>query len=174
MTLLISVHHMSGNSLDVAYGAVFASDKIAVAHQRHTLALNPLYAVEHISPVLHPCQCHDAALEPCRRSEYDTLLAADDKRQHAAPRNRQSHTISFVHQRHSLVNYLVVVHIVELVIFAAASSGRQSMCHILAVAVSELSARCSPSAMFFSHLFPDTLDAMVAYASMGDIRRMAL
>ena len=120
---------MRGYGPHIGQGTILPARNVAVAHERDLIALYPPYAVKHIAPVLHLGQRDQSTPQVGGRGQDDTLTAADDERQHAASRHGQGDAVAVAYQCHSLVDDYIALHIVLLVMSAAASSGRHSMCH---------------------------------------------
>ena len=132
MGLFVAAYHVGGYRLDVTQTAVLRAHEVAVAHQRHAVAVDTDDAVDDIAVALYPGQHHIAELQlGCVLTSFallrgllqdDTLASADDKRQHAAPIHGQRHTHPLLYQPDGLVDNLVVGHGVTVLLHNSAAA----------------------------------------------------
>ena len=99
----LRVDHMGYTGLYVGKHTVLHTYDIPVAHQRYLVAVDADDTVHDPSASLNPCQHYVADKYAAGPTQNNTLLATNDKRQHAPPVHRQRHTHALTHQPHRLV-----------------------------------------------------------------------
>ena len=88
----LGIDHMSSKCTDITQLAMFQTAQIAVARQRDCRPVNLLDAMYDVMVAINPSQHDMSHMEVFRLLQDNTLLAANDKRQHALSIYRQGNT----------------------------------------------------------------------------------
>ena len=159
---------MSRNCLDIRNLAVFHTDKVPIAHERHIFAIDSDNAVYYVAGIIDKREHDIANAYAFGFHEHHAFLSAHNERPHAAPRNRERDTHALAHKLYRLGNYLRIVNhllspfTVSKQSLAASSSGRHSKCQTFTPMASAFSVACKPSATARSQRFPEMLGTSAA------------
>ena len=110
-------HHMTGQSLDIGYRTMLHTRDIAVAHQRHPVAVEGYNTVYHIMKAVGPRQHDVAHLQTNGALQNNTVATAGDERQHAAAPDGESHADALVHHSYGFFYYYFVLQCLILTSF---------------------------------------------------------
>lgn len=159
---------MSRNCLDIRNLAVFHTDEVPVAHERHIFAIDSDNAMYHIAGIIDEREHDIANAYAFGFHEHHAFLSAHNERPHAAPRDRERDTHALAHKLYRLGNYLRIVNhllspfTVSKQSLAASSSGKHSRCQTFTPMASAFSVACKPSATALSQRFPEMLGTSAA------------